>query len=496
MKQDPRWLIGLAGVLSSSALAACTVGPDYQRPALPAQAGFTPEPLASRTTSAEAPSGEAQQFVAGADIPGQWWTLFHSAELNALIDEALRANPDLEAAQAALRQANENAFAGEGALFPTVSVSGSASREKQSRAPALSLSSASLDVAYSPDVFGGVRRQVEAGEAQSEFQRFQLEATYLTLTSNVANSAVTLASLRGQIAATDDIIKIESDQLEVVKQQRSLGAVSASDVLSQQAALDQTRATLPALQKQLAQARNQLMTYLGRFPSQDRGESFDLASLALPAELPVSLPSRIVEQRPDVRAAEALAHAASAQIGVAISNQLPQFNLTAQLGDASGLGVWSLAATAAQTLFDGGALEHRKRAAVAGYDEAEATYRSTVLSSFQDVGNALRALQSDAEALKADASAEQSAASSLDLSQQRYRLGAIDDVALLNAEQTYQSAVLARVRAQGARYSDTVALFQALGGGWWNRNDVPPLDAHPARFALPPLQEIKLQSKP
>jgi len=509
------WLFaGLAGI---SCLAACTVGPDFTVPKTPAGAGFTAEKLAPETTAADMPAGGAQRFVQDLDIPGQWWALFRSPSLNALISESLQANPDLAAAQAALREANENVYAEQGSLFPTISGSASATREKISGASfgsfggggfSNSLSqpfnviSASLSVSYAPDVFGGVRRQVESAQAQAEYERFQLEATYLTLTSNLVNSAVRLAALRDEIAATDAIIQAESNQLEVAKARFSLGGVSKSDVLTQQASLAQTLATLPPLQKQLAQARNQMMTYLGRYPNGDRGESFELRSLHLPEDLPVSLPSKLVEQRPDVREAEAQLHEASANIGIAIANQLPQFSITGQLGSTSGsfdklfspgTGIWSIGGSIAQTIFDAGTLEHRKRAAVAAYDVSAAQYRSTVLLAFQDVANALRAIDADANALKADALAERSAIDSLDLARAQYKTGAIDLLTVLTAEQTYQSAVLARVSAQAARYSDTVALFQALGGGWWNRSDfAPESEGSPDRITLPPVGEIRL----
>jgi NodT family efflux transporter outer membrane factor (OMF) lipoprotein len=258
---------------------------------------------------------------------------------------------------------------------------------------------------------------------------------------------------------------------------------------------------LPPLQKQLAQTRNQLMAYLGRFPNQDRGEAFNLASLHLPQELPVSLPSALVGQRPDVQSAQAQLHQASANIGVTVANQLPQFSITGSLGStvasgtklfSAGTGVWSLAGAIAQPIFDAGALEHRKRAAVAAYDESAARYRGTVLIAFQDVANALRALQADADALNQQVVAERSAQANLDLVQAQFKLGAVAYINLLTAQQTYQNTALARVRAQAARYSDTTALFQALGGGWWNRRDVDPATAgHPDRFGLPTWQELR-----
>ncbi len=510
MKEQPRQRVShvLAPLsLLCLALAGCTVGPDFARPDVAANADYSKEKL---TTTAHADidtGGAAQRLIAGMDIPGQWWTLFRSPALNALVEEALKANPDVSAAQAALRQANELIYADQASLFPSVSGNVQKAREKVSgvtsgvpQSPILTVSSASLSVSYAPDVFGGTRRQIESTTAQAEYQRFQLEATYLTLTANVVNTAISLASVRDQIASTEEIIRLQGGQLDLLQAQRRLGAIGDSDVLTQQTALAQTRATLPPLQKQLAQTRNQLMAYLGRFPNQDQGERFNLASLQLPEELPVSLPSAIVGQRPDVRSAEAQLHQASANIGVAVANQLPQFSITGSLGStvasgtklfSSGSGVWSLAGSITQPIFDAGALEHRKRAAVAAYDESAARYRGTVVTAFQDVANALRALEADADALNQQVVAERSAQANLDLVQAQFRLGAVAYINLLTAQQTYQNTALSRVKAQAARYSDTTALFQALGGGWWNRTDVnPDTKGSPDRFGLPSWQEI------
>lgn len=470
-------------LLSAVLLLGCAVGPDYVRPPVAKGADYSRDKLPAATASADVPGGASQRLVAGMDIPGLWWTLFQSPELNQLVDEAMRANPDVAAAQASLREAGEQVSASRGGLFPTVSGNVSSTREKESFGPylyTLTVDAASLSVSYSLDVFGGTRRQIEASAAQAEYERFELEATYLTLTSNVVNTAVTLASTRDQIAATQELIHIQTTQLDLVKSRFQQGAVSRADVLSQEAALAQTRATLPPLQKQLDQARNQMTAYLGRFPNQEQIEHFELAGLHLPDELPVSLPSAIVEQRPDVRAAEAQLHEASANVGVATANQLPQFNLTASAGTGatrfadlftSGTGVWSLAGSVAQTIFDGGTLLHRKRAAVAAYDASAAQYRGTVIRAFQDVANALQAVQIDADALQEQVTAERAARDSLDLTQAQFRLGGVSYINLLNAQQTYQNAVLARVKAQATRYSDSVALFQALGGGWWNRTE-------------------------
>ena len=473
------------GVLCAALLSACAVGPDYARPDLAKDAGYTDKPLATTSAADGVAGGGAQRFADGQDIPGLWWQLFHSPELNALVEEALKANPDAAAAQASLRQANELVYAGQAAFFPSVSGSVSDTHERAgffTFAPQeFTVASASLNVSYSLDVFGGTRRQYESLKAQADYQRFQLEATYLTLTANVVNTAVTLASVRDQIAATESLIKLQSQELDILQERRRLGAVSNADVLAQQATLAQTRANLPPLQKQLAQTRNQLAAYLGRFPNKAPVEDFTLSSLNLPDTLPVSLPSAIVEQRPDVRAAEAQLHQASAEIGVAIANQLPQFSLTGSLGSGAtglgnlfkaGSGVWSIGGSVAQTIFDAGSLEHQKRAAVAAFDASAERYRGTVIGAFQDVSNSLRALESDADALKQQADAERAAQDSLNLTQGQYKLGAVSYPSLLSAQQTYQNAVLARVKAQATRYSDTTALFQALGGGWWNRSDV------------------------
>jgi len=473
-------------------LAACAVGPDFEGPGAPDAGGYTREPMTKQTASADVAGGEAQRFVQGLDIPGQWWTLFHSAALNTLIEEALKNNPTLPAAEAALRQAWENVYAEEGAFFPTAVVSYSPSRNKtatgvtftaaSSGAPFFTLHTAQVVVTYAPDVFGGTRRQVESLAATAEFERFQLEAAYLTLTSNVVAAAVQEASLRGLIAATEEIIKIQTGSLDILQKQLALGQVAGADVAAVEATLAQAQATLPPLQKQLAVQRDLLTALIGRLPSQEPAEKFELASLQLPQELPVSLPSKLVEQRPDIQSAEAQLHAASASIGVAVAARLPQFTLTANAGTASnligqfittpGTAFWTLAGNVAQTVFDAGTLLHKERAAVAAFDQAAAMYRSTVITAFQNVADSLHALQSDAETLKAAYAAERAAFKSLEIVRRQLQLGAIGYLGLLTAQNTYQAALLALVQAQAARYADTSALFQALGGGWWNRSDI------------------------
>ncbi len=472
-------------------LTACAVGPDFKPPPAPPVSGYTPEASPATTASIDVAGGAAQKFDMGRDIPGEWWRVFHSKELDGLIAEAMQANPNLQAAQAALWQAKENLYAQAGKLLPSVDANASATRQQFSPAtfgaagsPSIfNLYQATVNVAYTPDVFGGIRRQTEATEALADYQRFELEATYLTLTSNVVTAVVQEASLRAQIQATQDIIKAETDQLGVVRNQFDVGGAARTDVLTQQSEVATEQATLPPLQKQLEQQRHIIQALIGRFPSEARRDHVTLLSLRLPTHLPLSLPSQLVEQRPDVRAAEAQLHQASALIGVAIANRLPQFNLTGDYGSAALTTaslftpttiIYSIAASGTQPIFHGFTLLHQERAAKAAYDMADAQYRNTVLVAFQNVADALRALQLDAATLKAQQEAVHAAFATLDLSRSQYKLGAITYVILLNAQRSYQQARLALVQAQAARYADTAALFQALGGGWWNRADVVP----------------------
>ena len=373
----------------------------------------------------------------GLDIPGQWWALFRSPALNALVEQAIVANPTLPAAQAALRQAWENVYAEQGSLYPSIAAGFSPSRSKTaaSLAPVpssnilyYSLFTPQVTVSYTPDVFGGTRRQIESLVASAESQRFQLAATYLTLTSNVVAAAVQEASLRGQIAAAEEIVKTDSEGLDILRRQFQLGQVAGADVAAQEAALAQAKAMLPPLQKQLAIERDLLTALIGRFPNDQPAQKFDLASLHLPQELPVTLPSKLVDQRPDVRAAEAQLHAASAEIGVAIAARLPQFSLTGNAGatalafdslGAPGNVFWTLAGNVTQTIFDAGTLLHKQRAAEAAFDQAAAQYQSTVIAAFQNVADSLRALQSDADALSAAAAAQQAASASLEITRRQ-----------------------------------------------------------------------------
>src|SRR5260221_3835231 len=330
-------------VIATGLLASCAVGPNFKAPEAPRSAGFVPAgQLAPETAATALPGGQAQRFVEGMDIPGQWWSLFQSAKLNALIERALKNSPTLQAAQAALRQANETAAAQRGSYYPSVAGTVESQRQKGSGAsfgiPGFPTSyyynvqTASVNVSYALDAFGGTRRQVEALQAQAEYQQFALEASYLTLTANIVTSAINEASLRAQISATDDIARSQQKQLDITQRRVAAGGASRVDVLQQQATLQATLATLPPLRSLLAQQRNQLAAYVGDLPADYTGAEFNLDSLNMPQELPVSLPSKFVEQRPDVREYSALLHQATAQIGVATANMLPQITLTASSG--------------------------------------------------------------------------------------------------------------------------------------------------------------------
>jgi NodT family efflux transporter outer membrane factor (OMF) lipoprotein len=489
--------IGLA-LVSPLAMSACAVGPNYHQPAAPLVAGYTPGALPASTRVAD---GLAQHFVSGADISGEWWTLFHSPELTSLIDAGLARNPTLAAAQQTLVEAEENVRAEEGSFFPTISGNVQAERTKISSAelagsgdtgaassggvniPPYTLYNTSVSVSYSPDVFGGVRRQVESLRAQADYERYELEASYLTLTANIVTAAVTEASYRAQIDATNQIIAADQKQLNILRTQVALGGIANANVLSQQATVLSEQATLPPLESQLAQARNQLADYVGELPANFHAADFTLKSLELPTDLPVSLPSALVDQRPDIQESAAQLHEASANVGVATANLLPQISLTPEVGyEALTTAtlftpqtlLWSLVAGITQPIFEGGSLRAKRLSAIAALRAAGHTYQATVLTAFQNVANSLQSLEYDAATLQSTELAEQFSARSLAVTRDQYSLGGQPFTAVLTAQTTYQNAVIARVKAEAARLTDSAALFQALGGGWWNRQDVTP----------------------
>lgn len=469
------------------ALAGCAVGPDFKHPAAPDTPGYMQAPLPSQVGSTDA--GGTQTLAMDRDIPAQWWTLFHSPALNDLVEASLRQNPTIDAARAALRQAHELSSAQWGSYFPTESADISPSRQKtagllapivQSNESIYSLQTAQLSIGFTPDIFGGNRRQVESLDAQSESQLFQLEAAKLTLASNVVVAAIQEASLRAQIEATHRLIESQRTVLASYQRQFALGQAKELDVLTQESQMAQNEAALPPLEKQLAQQRDLITALAGRFPADEIAGKFELNSLQLPGELPVSLPSRLVQQRPDIRAADAQLHSASALIGVAIANRLPNLTIAGTFGSSAsrfadlftaGTGFWSIAGDLTQPLFDAGTLKHRQGAAVAAYDEAEAQYRSTVITAFQNVADTLHAIVSDADAVRASQRAEQAAKRTLDITQRQQVLGDVGSLVVVTAEQAWLQARLTSITAQANRLGDSAALLQALGGGWWNEPD-------------------------
>jgi NodT family efflux transporter outer membrane factor (OMF) lipoprotein len=489
----PPWRTTASSIGIGMALTACAVGPDFHTPEAPkvadASRPYTPAALPAETASAPGVAGAPQRFVDGQDISATWWEVFHSAPLDALVRSALSQSPSLAAAQAALRQAEENYRADYGSrVLPSVTGNLSAARQRYALAQSTgipagttgNLFTAALDLSYTLDVFGGNKRELEGVKAAIDYQRFQVEATWLSLTSSVVATAIQDASLRAQLQATRDVVDTETKALNVISKQVELGSLARSSVLQQRTLIAQAQAQIPALEKALAQTRHQLSVLAGRLPGDDGLPAFDLDSLNLPRELPLSVPSALVRQRPDVRASEALLHEASAQIGVATANLYPQITLSAGVDRQSlkldklfstGTTGWNLAAGLVQPIFNGGSLQARKRASVAAYDAAQAQYQSTVLDAFLGVANALQAVQSDADALRANAEAESLARESLDLVTRQYQLGAVSYLSSLDAQRTYLSTRVALVQAQAARYTDTAALFQALGGGWWNAPD-------------------------
>jgi len=486
---QPRVTIALALAVIAG---GCAVGPDFHRPAAPVVGTYTAQPLSVKTASADVVGGAEQILEPGRDIPAQWWKLFHSPRINQLIAEAIAKNPNLKAAQAALRVAAENVAAQQGYLYPSITGGVAGARTRQlaytkgqpnGLGSPYNLFNASVSVTYTLDVFGGIRRQIEAYRAQEEYQRFQLEATYLALTANVVTAAVQEASLRGQVAATLELIKDQRDQLNIVRSEFKLGGASLADVLAQETLVAQTEATLPPLRKQLEIERDLLRLLTGHLPSDDVGEDFDLANLHLPGKLPVSLPSRLVEQRPDIRAYQALLHSASAEVGVATANMLPQFTIGGALGSVASSAVnpasllFSIGAGIAQPIFEGGTLLHRRRAAIAAYDQALDEYRYTVLVAFQNVADTLHSLECDAAAVRAEAAAENAAGQSLRVAREQYQGGYIPYLSLLTAQNYYQQTLLTLIQAEAGRYADTAALFQALGGGWWHRADATVADS-------------------
>jgi len=491
-------------LLSAGVLSACAVGPDFKQPDAPQVSGFTEKPVPEKLASVpNVPGGSPQEFAKEADIPAQWWALYQSPELDVLIKKALTQNPNLGAADAALRAAQENVNAQIGGqYFPAIGLGANGGRQQTPNAAfglpgngdsIYNLYNASVNVTYKLDVFGGARRTVESARAQAEYQQFQLEGAYLSLTSNLVTSAIREAAIRAQLQATAEILKAQQNLADVTEKQLQIGTVSKVDVTSQKALVANTQVDLINYEKNLSIIRNQLAVYTGEFPSNANIAGFNLSNLTLPEKLPLSLPSSLVRQRPDVRAAEALLKSTNALVGVATANLLPQVNLTGAIGSEAlttgalfgpGAALWSVAGGVFQPLFQGGQLLAQRRGAMANYEQAVYQYQATVLNAFQEVADALRALDTGARALQSASDAERYAYETLDLVQQQYKLGTQSYLAVLYYQSQYQQAKIKSIQAQATRFSDTAALFAALGGGWWNREG-PAFQANPVTIADP-----------
>ena len=478
----------LLSLISVGLLSACAVGPDFKEPDAPNTSSYTETTLSKKlATAPRVPGGADQEFIEGADIEAQWWELFQSPELDLLIKKALQQNPNLGAADAALRATQENVSAQIGGRYlPAIGLNGGVTRQLQPSAiygrpfgsDTYNLYNASVNVTYKIDVFGGARRAVEGAKAQAEIAQFQLEGAYLSLTANIVTGAVREAALRAQMQATEEILKAQTNFAEVTEKQLAIGTVSRVDVTSQRTLVSNSQVDLLAYERNLAFARNQLAVLVGELPGNASITKFDLKSLQLPEKLPLSLPSSLVRQRPDIRAAEAQLKATNALVGVATANLLPQFNITGAIGSAAltssalfgpNSTLWSLAGGIFQPVFQGGQLLAQRRGAEANYEQAVFQYQATVLKAFQEVADALRALETGAQALKAASDAERYAYETLELVQQQYKLGTASYLSVLYYQNQYQIAKVKSVSAQATRFSDTAALFAALGGGWWNR---------------------------
>lgn len=487
-----RWVRGqcwgrLGGLAIPVVLAGCAVGPRYQAPAPPAVARYTNGSPAG-TQAISGPAGAAQTFEYGAKLKGLWWQLFRSPVLNDAMDRALRQNPGLRQAEATLQEARENARAANGVFYPQVTGNLQGAREKSSGAGSgglfpgriFSLYSGNVAVSYSPDLFGLQRLVASTERAQVDYQRFTRDAAYLTLEGNVATTLIEEASLRSQIKATHTIIDDQAQLLKLLSSQYRFGAVSSVAVLTQTQQVASNQAVLASLEEQLTVRRHALAVFLGAYPEHAGIATLSLSDLTLPQTLPVSLPSTLVRQRPDIRGAEAILRVANGTLGEAVARLYPQLTLTGTYGGESntarnlflpGNRIWALAAGLTAPIFEGGTLEARKRAAAAAYRGAVAGYQGTVLNAFQQVANALRALQYDAHVLAYQRQALSAANRALRLARVEYRAGAVQYLSILTTEVDAANARIAYVRARAQRYQDTVALMVALGGGWWPTHD-------------------------
>jgi NodT family efflux transporter outer membrane factor (OMF) lipoprotein len=460
-----------------AALAGCAAGPDYKKPAAPAVQNYTREPVQA---------GEGQMLAPEAPVDAAWWTAYGSPEIDALVRRALEHNPNVDAAIANLKVAQQNVAAQRGFFYPTIQAGYTGTRQNVGNTLSSPLSSgetiynlhtAQLSVGFVPDIFGLNRRQVESLKAQEDAQRYQLAAVRITLANNVVTAAFQEAATVEQVRLIEATIVTYREQLKHLQRMHESGYSSAMDVAGAEAALAQALQLLPPLRKQLEQTRDLLAVLCGDFPNQGY-QPASLDAIKLPPSLPLGIPSKLVEQRPDVRGAEAQVHSANAQVGVATANMLPQFTITALAGGAAtafsqmfaaGNGIWAIGGGVSQTLFAGGTLIARKRGAEAALVSALAQYQGVVITAFQNVADTLYALENDGRAVQAARDAESANDKFLVLTQKAFNSGYTSEFVLLAAKQAALQSKVARLQAYGTYLSDTAALYQSLGGGWTDR---------------------------
>lgn len=476
----PRRALPAAVLLS--ALAGCAVGPDFVPPKAPPVDHYTTGTDPTATLKVD---GVEQRFAPGAGLQAKWWRLFASAKIDDVIGQAIAANPTIAAAEASLRQSEYDLRAGYGIFFPSVEADAAAARQRYSglkvgqNTPAtiFNLFTVSVSVSYAVDVFGGERRTVEGLGAAVDTQQDALLAAELTISANAVDTMIAKAAYAAELEATQEIVTIEREQVKLAQVKANAGTAPYSNVLSIESQLDSFEATIPGLEQKITQADDLLATLVDRTPAEWQAPDMRFDDLMLPGTLPVSLPSDLVRQRPDILAAEANLHQASAGVGVATAALLPSLSLDAGYGTnstaandlfAKNAGFWNFGANITQPLFEGGTLWFRRKAAVAQFDQAAASYRQTVLSAFAQVADTLRALDHDAAALDAQNRAVAAAAEALHLVQSNYQAGLADYTSVLIADGQFYQAKINDLEARAQRYQDTVALFAALGGGWWN----------------------------
>ena len=477
------------------------MGPDFVRPSPTEVKEYTSAAMPAVLTPG---NGEAEQhLVTGQAIAAEWWALFQSPVLTEVVEQAIAENRTLAAAKATLAQAQQVVLQARGAYYPQLDFAANVQRQqisgsaKSSGSSPFTLFSLGPTVSYAPDVFGGTRRLVEQQEALAENQGYQFAAAYLTLTGNAVSQAINIASARMQLSAAEDIIAQDERDLDLVRQKYEAGKAAQSDVLTAESLLANDRTLLPPLRQQLSVARHALAVLVGQFPGAWSAPDFELTEFTLPGELPVSLPSELARQRPDILAAEAQLHAASAEVGVTVAQMYPSITLSASAGFESTAAntlfngaslIWSVASGLSAPIFHGGALEAQKQAAIDAFQASLATYQQIVLQAFGQVADTLRALQHDAELVDTERSALDTSSASLALQRLVYEAGKSDLLSLLTAERAYQQARLGYAHAQGQRYLDTTQLFVALGGGWWDASErigVPVLDSQPPKVGSP-----------